>query len=105
MTWNYRVIRRTDATGSAEQFGIHEVYYDSTGRIEAWTEEPSTPFGESLAELQADLEFMAQALSRPTLKESGLVQDLAARGEEGRGSVGFDEGETDTTTSTPKTIL
>jgi len=105
MTWNYRVIRRTDATSAAEEFGIHEVYYDSAGRIEAWTEEPSAPFGESLAELRADLEFMERAMSQPTLNESDLLRDLAARAEEGRGRVVGDGDGMDTSTSVPRTIL
>jgi hypothetical protein len=39
MAWNYRVISKPDSSGQADQFGIHEVYYDSAGRIEGWTEE------------------------------------------------------------------
>jgi hypothetical protein len=81
MTWNYRVIRKPDPDGLPDQFEIHEVYYDSAGRIEAWTEEPCTPFGESLDELQADMEMMSQAMSRPVLTEPELVKDLAHKRE------------------------
>jgi hypothetical protein len=81
MTWNYRVVIRQDPDDPSEQFGIHEVYYDSSGQIEAWTEEPCTPFGESLAELAADIEHMGQALSKPPLKESELIEHSARRAE------------------------
>ena len=80
MTWNYRVVTRPDPTGKLQLFGIHEVYYDSAGRIEAWTEEPCTPFGESLEELIADMDFMAQAMGKPVLKEAELIQDSAQGG-------------------------
>ena len=69
MTWNYRVIRRPDPSGASDRFGIHEVHYDSFGRIEMWTEASCDPFGESLAELKADMEMMSAALSKPVLSE------------------------------------
>ena len=79
MTWNYRVISRPDPGGGPDRFGIHEVYYDSSGQIEMWTEEPCDPFGESLAELKADVEAMAAALSEPVLLETELLAELATR--------------------------
>lgn len=91
MTWNYRVISRTDPSGSGELFGIHEVYYDSIGRVEGWTEEPCDPFGESLSELRADLEMMMAALEKPVLKEADLLNDFARRSATGQGRSGADE--------------
>ena len=91
MTWNYRVVSRQDRDDLSEQFGIHEVYYDSSGQIEAWTEEPCTPFGESLAELTADMELMGQALSKPPLKEPELIEQSARRTEH-RSRTQSDEG-------------
>jgi len=96
MTWNYRVISKPDPGGLADQFGIHEVYYDSAGRIEAWTEEPCSPFGESLAELQADAERMSQALSRPVLSEPEILQNFARRPGPRSGSSTVDEEYTNT---------
>jgi len=81
MIWNYRVVVRQNPDDLSEQFGIHEVYYDSSGKIEAWTEEPCTPFGESLAELTADMELMGQALSKPPLKEPELIAQSARQAE------------------------
>jgi len=51
MYWNYRVVVK-DGNCS-----IYEVYYDDNGRIEAFTEEPVGPSGESLEELRQDLEY------------------------------------------------
>ncbi len=79
MTWNYRVISRLDSDGVPDRFGIHEVYYDSSGRIEMWSEEPCDPFGESLTELTKDIEMMSEALSEPVLLETELLAELATR--------------------------
>jgi hypothetical protein len=80
------VISEPDPSGLAGQFEILEVYYDSAGQIVAWTEEPCSPFGESLAELQADMEMISQALSRPVLSEPELLKEMAHRRELLRGS-------------------
>jgi hypothetical protein len=91
MTWNYRVIRRTDPSGGPDQFAIHEVYYDSSGQIEMWTEEPCDPFGESLSELKADVKAMSAALSKPILHEADLLEGLAHRATEPPGDRNADE--------------
>jgi len=91
MTWNYRVIRRPDSGGGPDRFGIHEVYYGSSGQIELWTEEASDPFGESLAELKADVKAMSAALSKPILHEADLLDGLAHRTTEPPGDRNADE--------------
>ena len=91
MTWNYRVICKADPNGPGELFGIHEVYYDSNGRIEGWTEEPCDPFGESLDELHAEMEMMMAALAKPVLKESNLLHDVARRSAARQDRSGVDE--------------
>ncbi len=97
MSWNYRVISSPDPGGGPDQFGIHEVYYDSSGRVEAWTEESCDPFGESLAELEADVEMMSAALSKPVLLEAELLADLATRPDEPQ--IDANESEAGTATS------
>jgi len=96
MTWNYRVIRRPDPSGAPDRFGIHEVYYDTSGRIEWWTEESCDPFGESLAELKADMEMMSVALSKSVLREAELLEDLAHQPAEPRSDEDVDEENTKT---------
>lgn len=71
MSWNYRVIEKVsldmddDIIGAT--YSVHEVYYRD-GAPDMWCESPQAPFGETLEELQADLERMARAIDKPTLK-------------------------------------
>jgi hypothetical protein len=66
MSWNYRVI---ESNGS---FGVYETYYRKNGSVEAVTEEPCTPHGESLSELREDLKHYRAALSQPVLRMATL---------------------------------
>lgn len=72
MTWNYRVVRTTQ--GDEEWFAIYEVYYDDDGRPEARTEEPASPAGETLEELQEDLQWYLRALQEPVLEDAVFRQ-------------------------------
>lgn len=56
MHWNYRVVKydRTDEV----YFQIHEVYYNEKNEIEAYTENPVNPFGNTKEELISDLKIM-----------------------------------------------
>lgn len=69
--WNYRVFcqQRPDGIGGAvAEFTIREAYYDATDtRPHSWTEEPSTPFGETKLALMEDVTAMAAAISSPVL--------------------------------------
>lgn len=63
--WNYRVIRHvTEILG--EWFAIHEVYYEK-GKPVAVTESPSYPMGETIEELQEDVQYFNQAFRRSVL--------------------------------------
>jgi hypothetical protein len=68
MTWNYRVVRTTD--GEEESFAIYEVYYDGDGRPGARTEDPAHSSGETLEELQEDLQAYLRALSEPVVDDA-----------------------------------
>jgi hypothetical protein len=68
MTWNYRVVRTND--GTTDWFAIDEVYYDDDGRLEARTEHPSYPAGETLEELQEDVMYYQAALQQPVLDDA-----------------------------------
>lgn len=59
--WNYRMV---DFGG---YLTIHEVYYDPNGVPRACTERPSFPSGETLAELQEDIQRYTNALELPVL--------------------------------------
>ena len=69
MTWNYRVIRKTN-TGYDhldELYAIHEVYYSKDGKPEMVTVEPVGIVGEDYAELCAELAHYTEAFSKPVL--------------------------------------
>lgn len=41
MTWNYRVMRRSE--GGETFDGIYEVYYDNDNNVTGWTTDPVAP--------------------------------------------------------------
>ncbi|MCL4860982.1 MAG: DUF433 domain-containing protein [Caldilineaceae bacterium] len=61
-TWNYRVFR--EETG---EYVIREVFYDEDGAITGRTEDAVEPMGDSLEELERDLEHFRDALRLPVL--------------------------------------
>ena len=69
MTWNYRVIRKTQTgyDNLGEYYGIHEVYYDDDGNPEMVTVEPVGPDGDTYEELVEDISCMIDAFGKATL--------------------------------------
>jgi hypothetical protein len=63
--WDFRVIWREHKSDLA--YGIHRVYYEPDGTIFSVSEDPVEPFGESLAELEAELAMMAEAFTKELL--------------------------------------
>ena len=55
-------------------YEIHEVYYDEEDdyRIEGWTQNPTTPMGETVEELRKELEMYLKATETPVLEEVTL---------------------------------
>jgi hypothetical protein len=70
MTWEYRVFREDNGT-----YVIREVYYDN-GSIVACTENAVAPMGESLDELQKDIEWFNEALKLPVLTLADIPSPL-----------------------------
>ncbi len=68
--WNYRVIKRQENHEDEACYQVHEVYYDSDGKIETWSCDPVEPSGESLEELRDDCLRFIEALQKPVLVES-----------------------------------
>ena len=68
MTWNYRVLSRTTASGTETWLGIYEVYYDADGNPVNCSESEVSPYGETLEELLADLKKYAAAAEKPILR-------------------------------------
>ena len=69
MQWNYRIVSEQAPEGEFLQ--VYEVYYDD-GKIIGMLEKPSTAYGESVEELQADVNHMMEAFRRPVLKLEDL---------------------------------
>jgi len=70
MTWNYRVIMipaEDDVLFSSDVFVIREVFYDSEGDIEFWSEEDASAIGDSFEELCEDYDNMTEAFNKPIL--------------------------------------
>lgn len=81
--WNYRVVRRVTGSGdeSSVVYAIHECYYDSQGKVCSFSEKPSAACGETLEELCADLDRMANAFNSPVLEYANLPETGARVGE------------------------
>ena len=72
--WNYRVVRTEEE--QYDSYQLYEVYYDDDGKIEGMTENAMQPYGESLEELQNDLEYMMEALKQPVLDMKELEKQF-----------------------------
>lgn len=72
MTWNCRVMVRTDKQTGEKIYAIHEVYYDQDGNPESCTENPVSPMGETVDELRGDLSHYQEALAKPVLRYEDL---------------------------------
>ncbi len=66
--WNYRVIKKHDSKSENTSYQIHEIYYREDGIIDAWTESPVQPYGDTSQELQEDIRFFLQAFRHPVLE-------------------------------------
>lgn len=64
-TWNYRVMRTV--SGEETTYGVHEVFYDESGTVIFWTQEPVSPIGDTVEELQTELKRMIEATWKPML--------------------------------------
>ena len=67
--WNYRIIRKHHKKTGISTSHIHEVYYNDEHQIDGWSEKAVSPMGESLAELQRDIELFLKAFKKPILFE------------------------------------
>ncbi len=66
MHWDYRVFLEDGG------YTIRTVYYDERGAIVAFSEKPIEPFGESLEELQEELNLLQVALKKKVLSTSDI---------------------------------
>ena len=69
MSWNYRVIRKTNPHTETYFYHIHEVYYDDNKKIKSWSTKPMSPYGETPEEIKKDLTWMLLSCDKPILEE------------------------------------
>lgn len=62
MSWNYRLCKQT--YGDEVLYGIHEVYYNKSGKITAVTLNPVTFTAETSEEVRTSIERAAIAFNR-----------------------------------------
>tara|TARA_B110000483_G_C17777794_1_gene382371 strand:+ start:119 stop:532 length:414 start_codon:yes stop_codon:yes gene_type:complete len=75
MAWNYRIVVKTTEDGN-HCYGIHEVYYNEAGLADNCTETPCDPFGETRAELQDNVNQMAEAFTMPVLHYDDIFEAM-----------------------------
>jgi len=77
VTWNHRVIR-TILDGQVF-YGIHEVYYDTDGKVTNWTANPVAPVSETRLGLRQEIERFLAAADLPVIEMRGLGGHKAKR--------------------------
>ena len=80
--WNYRIIKKEYPEHNENTYQIHEVHYNDDGTIEAWTENPISPFGVTAGELREDIRYQLNAFRKPILKENEKGDSLVPDEEE-----------------------
>ena len=76
MTFNQRVVKHHDKDADTTYFAIHEVHYTDDGSIEAITEKPIFPIGDTFEDLAEEIQHIAKALDYEVLDYNGLVEML-----------------------------
>ena len=65
MSWNYRIMAWTQEENPYLQ--IHSVYYDEKGKPKNYSERGEWAGGDTLKEIESELELMKLALKKPIL--------------------------------------
>lgn len=73
MHWNHRVLRHIGNEGikgtPEYYYQVHEVFYNDDHTINGWAEKGVCPMGETLEDLQEELDRCKRALNTPVLEE------------------------------------
>lgn len=80
MSWNYRVVKRTEKSKFFAEpvisYGIHEVYYDENGKINGVTEEPIRISGDDHLELYDTVDRIVKCLNKKTVVYETLEEEI-----------------------------
>lgn len=66
-TWNHKVVRTQ--YNAEVYYGIHEAYYDDTGKVVSWTMRPVEVTGNSIQDLRKTLEQMLECLDKEVIDD------------------------------------
>lgn len=69
-TWNHRIVKKESRMHNAVEetyYEVHEAHYNANGEICAITENSVAPLGETVEELEQELQRMLEACKKPIL--------------------------------------
>ena len=66
MTWSYRIVHKV--YDGADEYTIHEIYYDNEGNPQLITVNPIAPYGNTHEEFKEDMKYYLMALEKPVLE-------------------------------------
>ena len=73
MMWNFRLVKHTDPKSKHVWYGVHEVFYNESGKIWTMTQEPVRVDGESAKDILAYLNLIKRDFNRlPVLDASKI---------------------------------
>lgn len=80
MSWNYRVVKRTESVPHLGEpvisYGIHEVYYDKSGKINGVTEEPVIISCDNHLDLYDTVDRIVKCLNKKTVVYETLEEEI-----------------------------
>lgn len=80
MSWNHRVVKRTEKVPHLGEpvisYGIHEVYYDKDGKITGLTQEPVRIMCEDIFELYDTITAIEKCLNTKTVIYETLEEEI-----------------------------
>ena len=69
MHWNNRIFKHQQ--GDQIWYSIHETFYDEDGKVELWTQEEISPYGETVDEL---IEHVEQLLNDIKKSKEDIIE-------------------------------
>ena len=70
MTWNFRLVEHTDRRPRRVWYGVHEVFYNESGKPWTMTKDPIRLDGDSTKDVFAYLEMIRRDLKRMSLLDA-----------------------------------
>jgi len=74
MTWNFRLVKHTGPKSNQVWYGVHEVFYDESGKPWTMTQEPVHVDGESAKDVVAYLRLIQHDLKRSPVLDTQTLK-------------------------------